>query len=394
MVHTHPHVEDYIEIIAGYREPNGKSNYSIFTIGESPLSLARYDMKIIPSLAEQTIGGRGYTDKQAKLAAELVLKYERQLFKLGIDVAPVRTPVYRLPIREIDRETRAWVDNNTIKLKFPYNIELIDQARTASKESKGRIAYNRDTKLQELELTEWNVNWAYTFARANGFHIDSTLKDLMSLVLSAEKTSYAIELNYDNGQLTIANAATSLIEYIDQHLGGFGADNLMTLIDYAPILGYTVSTSMADTVVEQCGTRFWSLCANRELKVDPLTSTNLVKDLAEYARQTNRFPIYVYEADMSDRLLNEFTRFFPGQILRLGNQREDTITVDPAVRVIYTTKIPRSPVTGRIPLLISSAGMLFGGDRQIWIQTAEKIVYFTKDVYTKNSKGPEVCKLD
>jgi hypothetical protein len=43
--------------------------------------------------------------------------------------------------------------------------------------------------------------------------------------------------------------------------------------------------------------------------------------------------------------------------------------------------------------LVSSAGMLHGGDRQIWIQTAEKIVYFTKDVYTKNSKGPEVCKL-
>ena len=394
MAQTHPHVEDYIEIIAGYREPNGKSNHSIFTIGESPLSLARYDMKIIPSLAEQTIGGRGYTDKQAKLAAELVLKYERQLFKLGLDVAPVRAPQYRLPIREIDRETRAWIDNDTIKLKFPYNIELIEQARAAGKESKGRIAYNRDTRLQELELTEWNVNWAYTFAQTNNFYIDSTLKKVMQLVLDAEHTPYAIELNYNNGELTILNAADSLLDYIIEHLGGFGTDNLMTLIDHAPILGYTISPAIADTVIEQCGTRFWSLCANRELKVDPVTSNNLVKDLAEYARQTGRFPIYVYEADMSDRLLNEFSQFFPGQILRLGNQKTAAITVDPSVRVIYTTKIPRTPVTGKIPLLVSSAGMLHGGDRQIWIQTAEKIVYFAKDVYTKNSKGPEVCKLD
>ena len=168
----------------------------------------------------------------------------------------------------------------------------------------------------------------------------------------------------------------------------------MALIDHAPILGYTVSPAIAETVIGECGTRFWSLCVNRELKVDPVTSQNLVKDLSDYACQTNRFPIYVYEADLSNRLLDEFNRFFPGQILKLNNQKTDAITVGPDVRVIYTTKIPRTPVTGRIPLMVSSAGMLFGGDRQVWIQTAEKIVYFTKDVYTKNSKGPEVCKLD
>ena len=43
--------------------------------------------------------------------------------------------------------------------------------------------------------------------------------------------------------------------------------------------------------------------------------------------------------------------------------------------------------------MVSSAGMLYGGDRQMWIQTAEKVVYFTKDVYNKNTKGPNVCKL-
>jgi len=44
-------------------------------------------------------------------------------------------------------------------------------------------------------------------------------------------------------------------------------------------------------------------------------------------------------------------------------------------------------------LLISSAGMLFGGDRQMWIQTAEKIVYFTKDVYTKSPKAQEIKSI-
>ena len=100
-LHSFPHVEDYLEIIAGYRRPDGKNNHSIFTVGESPLSLARYDMKVVPSLAEQSIGGKGYTDKQAKLATELVIKYERQLFKLNVDITPVKTkPEYRLPLRD------------------------------------------------------------------------------------------------------------------------------------------------------------------------------------------------------------------------------------------------------------------------------------------------------
>ena len=387
----HPHVEDYIEIIAGYREPNGKSNYSIFTVGESPLSLARYDMKVVPSLAEQTIAGKGFTDKQAALAVQLVIKYERQLNKLGLDIGPVHTPQYRISLREIDRESRVWVDGDIIKLKFPYDVKLIEAVRDASKESKGGIHFNREHRVQELALTEWNVNWVYTFAKVNNFVVDPSLETMMQMLLTAEQTPYAIELAYNDSILGINNAPNSLVDYVSDNIG---FDNLLRLIDYAPILGYTVSKPIQDIVIEQCGTRFWSLCANRELKVDPTTSRHLVKDLAEYAQQTDRFPIYVYEADMSDRLLNEFEKCFPGQVLRLGNQKTATITVDPEIKVIYTTKIPRTPLTGRIPLLVSSAGMLHGGDRQIWIQTAEKIVYFAKDVYTKNSKGPEVCKLD
>lgn len=387
--YTHQYVEDYIEIIAGYREPNGKSNYSIFTVGESPLSLARYDMKVVPSLAEQTIAGKGFTDKQATLAVSLIIKYERQLNKLSVDITPVKTPQYRIPLRSIDRESRVWVEGDIVNLKFPYDTKLIDLVRTASKDSKGNIHFNRERRVQELALTEWNVNWVYTFAKVNNFTIDTSLETVMQSLLEAEHNPYAIELTYNDGVLSISNAADSLIEYVNNNVG---FDDLLKLIDHAPILGYTVNSTIRDTVVEQCGTRFWSLCANRELKVDPQTSHDLVKDLATYAEQTNRFPIYVYEADLTDRLLNEFTKHFPNQVFKLGNQK--TIPDDPTIKVIYTNKIPRTPLNGRIPLLVSSAGMLHGGDRQIWIQTAEKIVYFAKDVYTKNSKGPEVCKLD
>jgi hypothetical protein len=392
--YKHQHVEDYIEIIAGYRLPNGKNNHSIFTVGESLISLARYDMKIVPSLAEQSISGISYTDRQAALSTQLVIKYERQLFKHGIDISPVvNNPQYRLPIRELDRSTRAWIDNDIIKLKFPYDVALIEKVREASKSSKGEFNFNRETRMHKAALTEWNLNWIYSFAIAHNFVIDPTMQEAMDIVLATEKTPYKIELVIDGDQLKITNAPDSLIEYINEHLGGFALENILRLSDYAPILGYTVHDSISNDAIASFGTRFWSLCSNRELKVDTTADYTLIKDIAEYANDTNRFPIYVYEPDLSNRLLNEFTVAFPGAVMTLDNKVMDT-GITEAIKVVYTSKIPRAAVAGRIPLLVSGAGMLFGGDRQIWIQTAEKIVYFTKDVYTKNSKGPEVCKLN
>lgn len=385
----HPHIEDYIEIIAGYREPNGKNNYSVFSVGEPIINLARYDMKVIPSLALQSCGGQGYTDKQAKLAVDLIIKYERQLAKHNLSIDPVRNPVYRLPLRTIDRSTRVWIEDDKIKLKFPYDIKLVDLMRDTAKLSKGSIKFNRTERIQEADLTEWNLSWLYAFAKTNTFEIDPSVEKLMNLILQVEKNPYAIELCYSNDKVWLTNATDSLCEYIAEHLGQLTPDNIIPLIDLAPILGYTVHRDIAETVAQEFGPRFWSLCANRQLKVDSLTSPHLVKDIAEYARVTNRFPIFVFEPDLSGRLLTEFHKFFPDQIHTLDSK----IEIDYTAKVIYTTKIPRKPI-GRIPLMISSAGMLHGGDRQIWIQSAEKVVYFAKEVYNNTTKGTQVCKLD
>ena len=392
-LYTHPHVEDYIEIIAGYREPNGKSNYSIFTVGEPIVSLARYDMKVVPSLAEQTIGGKGYTDRQAQLATQLVLKYERQLFKKGIDITPVKTPEYRLPLRELDRTSRVWIEDGVIKLRFPYDLKLVDTVREISKLSQGAFKFNRDKKYHEADLTEWNLNWIHAFSVQHNFEIDKSVHDVMALVIAAEKQPYNIMLEYKADGLCIANAENSLVEYIEENQGGFVLENILTLVDLAPVLGYTVDKQIEEDIISNLGTRFWSLCANRQLKVDTMTNNNLVPEVVEYARLTNRFPIYIYEPDLSGRLLNEFNKFFPGAVMTLDNKVMDTGITDD-VKIVYTTKIPRTPLTGRIPLMISSAGMLYGGDRQLWIQAAEKVVYFSKDVYNKTTKGQDVCKLD
>lgn len=389
--YSYPTVEDYIEIIAGYRDPAGKSKYSIFQLPETPVSLARYDVKVIESFADQAHNNIAFTDRQAKLATDLVIKYERQLFKLGVDITPVKNEAkFRNPLREIDRTSRVWIEDNTIKLRFPYTATVIENIRDEARSSKGSIKWQHDKKYWAADLTEYNVNWVYTFAKQNNFEIDATLNQAMYLLLTAEKTPYKIELRADGNELTITNAYKTLTEYVNEHLGGLSTSNLLTLVDNAPILGYTVDKIIEEVVIEAYGTRFWSLCTNRELKVESATNNNLVKSIADYAHATNRFPIFVYEPDLSERLKTEFNKYFPETMIIVTNNLK---SIPDDVQVVYTTKIPRTPI-GRIPLMVSGAGMMYGGDRQMWIQTAEKIVYFTKDVYNKHSKGPEVCKLD
>ena len=392
-VYTYPYVEDYIELIAGYKDVLGRPKYSIFQLPESPINLARYDIKVLESFGEQCHNGIAFTDRQAKLATDLVVKYERQLFKLGVDITSVKTAAkFRIPLREIDRTSRVWVENDTINIKFPYLVDVIDAIKNEAKSSRGSIKWQHNKKYWSADLTEHNVNWVYTFAQQHNFDIDPSLTKLMDLLLAVEKDPYKIELCANAETLTITNAQDTLTEYIDNYLGGLSSDNLLTLVDNAPIIGYTVDKIIEEVVIEAYGTRFWSLCANRELKVDTLANNKLVKEIADYAQATNRFPIYVYEPDLSGRLKTEFNKFFPGAMMTLDNKIMDSgITED--IKVVYTTKIPRTPIK-RIPLMVSSAGMLFGGDRQIWIQTAEKVVYFTKDVYNKgNNQGRKVATI-
>lgn len=390
--YTYPHVEDYIEIIAGYRAPDGSSKYSIFYTPESPISLARYDVQVVQSFGEQSKNNVSFTDKQAALATSIVVKYERQLAKLGVDIAPVKSSaVFRNPIRQIDRSRRAWVEDDKIYFKFPFEAKVIEVIREEARVSKGAMRWNHDKKTWVADLTEYNANWVYAFAQANEFEIAPELKQLMAQLLEAERTPYKIELRYNNNQVEIANAADSLVEHIRENVCEFTPDNLLALVDRAPIYAYTLDPVIQDTVKEAYGTNFYKLCAHRETQVGPDVNEKYVADIVKYANETQRWPVYIYEPSLTNQITSLFAQAFaPEQVYKMP-QKVGQVPDD--ARLVCVEKIPKKSVD-RIPLLVSTAGMLFGGDRQVWIQNAEKVVYFTADVYNKNKQGKDICKLD
>lgn len=376
---TYKHIEDYIEVIAGVRDPV-TNHLTLAFLATSPISLARYDVNIVNSFAEQCSDRIAFTDKQAELATKIVLKYERQLAKLGVDVTPANAPEYRIPLREVDRNRRIWREGDVIFARFPYVENWVDQFKETNKVGQGLVKWNKDLKVWQLALTEYNVNWVVAFGSKNDFEIDPSITDLMALILECEQTPYKIELRVNNDQLEVTNAAPELIQYIQDQLGGFGMDNLYTLIDHADILGYTIEEAIEEAAIAATSPRMYNLMINKDSKLGANDLERNFLDVLKYAEQTDRLPLHIYEPNLSNTLLDIARRHLPPeQITRDPEQLE-------GAKVFHFTKY-QTKWEHPIPLLLSSAGMLYGGEKQLLIDRADKVVYLTTEVYNKASRG-------
>lgn len=338
---TFPYIEDYIEFIAGLRSAKNKS-LLFFEKLECPISLARYDVKIIESLATQTSElNRPYTDKQSELAITLVKKYVKQLNNIGI-IIPKNLTNFRYGIRQIDRTKKLYIENDKLILKFPYDTKLLTVVRKYSKESHGRAEFNHDTKLWTLSLTEPMLNWTMALALSNQFEITNEVKDLYDQILAVEKSQYQIKLLQRDNFLYIENGEQSLINHIETNLGGFSKENLLLLVDNAPVLGYEVDQSLRKFIADN----YKQFDVILQAKHVTLSMVDFPIDtIIEYAKITNRLPIYFYDTD---------------------NSKTDTD------QIIYINK--KTPSNLEAKLLVTKSPLMIGPKKQSWLSSAEKTI--------------------
>jgi hypothetical protein len=391
---TFPTVEDYLEVIVGYRDPvTGKwsSAHGMIFGGTPIINLARYDVEVLNSMANTTANNDSLTQRQADLLCKIITKYRRQLANKNIDVTPVSEPQWRNPIRPMNYSRRVSVVGNDIQVKFPYDVTLIEEFRRFGKDSQGRSQWDRDQKVWVNDITEYNVSWIYTWATHHEFEVDAEVCKLFQTVQACERQPYAIELVWSLTGLDITNASDSLREYIQQHLGGFAEDNLLRLIDHSGPLGYTISEGIAQAVRAEYGVKFYSLLSNRELKVLPDGSVPAqdLDAILDYADTLQRWPVVCFEPDLFGAMLSKLRSRYPADMISANPAGLPTAT-EP--RYIHTTKGIRN--LNRIPLLITAAGLIFGGDRAMMIQNAEKIVYAAQDVYTKGQTNKKVRTIE
>ena len=374
------YVEDYIEVINGDRDPVTGKLFGLFDSTPAIISLARYDVGIVDSMSQAVQSGKSLTDKQADLAVKIILKYRKQLTARNVDVSPVENPKFRLGIREIDRRRLAYVDGTDIVLQFPYDTKLIDSIREIGKLSQGRWGFDGNSKSWKLGITEMNVVAAHGFASNNQFEISTEFTQLLKLVEECEATKYSIELISAEHGYTITNAHPGLLDYINDNCGGFSESNLVTLVDNSDILGYTVSAEIVEQMTSTNSARVANLMTRQQSRFAAnYTDETILTDIIEYAHATNRWPIYVYEPDLSDRLYDKFVaRYFKQEEIHKIHDTKTQPRTD--ARVVFFHKY--SPKwDNRIPLLISSAGIMHGGDKTMLLQRAEKIVYFAAEIY-------------
>ena len=340
---TFKYVEDYIEFIAGVRDISGKL-LGLFDTLPNPINLARYDVSVVASLAEQTGSMQnGYTDKQADLAVKIVSKYKRQLAQLATPVyLPDRLDRFKHGIRKVDRTKTIKLSNGHLVIKFPFDTSTIDAAKKQGKEGRGYAHFDYDTKQWNLALTESNLNWAVTIGKSKDFEISPEILKLYEEMLQAETREYRIELVETESGFAITNAADSLIDYINEHIGGVGIDNFLKLADYSEVLGYTLSPELEFQLSEEYGDLSKLILGRthikRKLNID-------FDDVMNYARIVDRLPVYVYDT---------------------GTPKENTDEIK------YINK--ERSLNIKAKLLISTSSLMIGGRKESWRQNAEKVI--------------------
>jgi hypothetical protein len=278
--------------------------------------------------------------------------------------------------RKMDRTKSVWIADDHIHVKFPYDNILIKDLQTFRETSQGRVHYDRDTKVWYLALTEYNVNWIVSWGDTNGFEVSNRVREIFYQILECEQQPFEIKLVQQGSGYTITNASNSLIDYINEQAGGFGLDNLIKLIDYAGLCGYTIDDAVK---VPSLALRY--IGGKHAIHLEP--SENNLNMIFEYAEITNRYPVCIYNPTLLDM---DLSRFEESDVVRFDrNGKTPTSEYDPyGVKVVYAQKIPATwdfPV----PLLVTTFEMMYGGKRMSWTNSAEKIIYYSTSQLRENN---------
>lgn len=371
-------VEDYIEYIAGYDPSEINSNYQFHAIHN--ISLARHDFQIVSGIAQQTRSAIALTDRQAELSVKLIQKYQKQFRRRGVECGSILTlPSYRIPLRIVDRSRTITVTDDSITIRFPFDPLAIERLSLYRKESIGAVTFNKQDRCWEAAITEKNIQWISNFAAVNHFDTSSTFKELESIIDECAITPYAIELTQAGDELTITNAPSTLLDYVNNVLGGLERSNLLRLIDNSPIVGYTINANLMplaandDTVNE--------ILLNRELYI-PAAKTQQLKEIVEYATLVNRWPIFVFDSkrNVSDIKQQLEEIFSPDEILDDVGTSIEFPTLQNKTKCVYLTDW-RTTWDTTIPLLISTTSMMYGARKKHMVQCAEKVVYVFQTAY-------------
>jgi hypothetical protein len=273
-------VEDYLEILGGYKRIDTTADNPY---GVSPFKLANQDKLVVSNFAWQSVRGVGLTHKQSELAIKLITKYQKQLKQRGIDAKEILlAPRYRYFFRTIEKNKLIDIENNTIRIRFPYDTRLItDVYNWVGSKLYAYGEWNSVKKQWNIDLTENSLLNFYEWGSRNAFHIDNTVQELYNKVQRVRLTAeqYLPKLVKHESGYTVANASETLQNYLNNNgWGTITEDNVELLIDSCDLLGIHVSKEIKDTLSMAYGDVYYNIISNHMTKILSLPENYEVLD--------------------------------------------------------------------------------------------------------------------
>lgn len=387
--------EDYLVVLGGM-DPAFVFDEGYKRLPSIPkFSLARYDVSVVDGLSSTAFACKPFTDRQGKLIRKLLHTYQKQLNQAGIILVDVDALHFSQPFRSVDRTHSMTISGNLIKLRFPFNHEIIAMLSSGTMYENTDLRvdwqYNKPEECWYIPITETSINYLVSVAERFNFDtIDDKLIAWREELKQVEQQDLAIELRCNaSGEYFIANCPNGLASAVSDRFGYITKENLTLVVDASAEMGFSVS----DEVMQEVPEDVQNFAKSRSFFVD--SATNYAKRLANYINTVKRYPVYLFdpgkEVDIqslisaglqvkeseiataprqSDRALSK---------LRSRNGKIDTSnTGKDSAKLIYVSP-SQSIISESVPLMISTSEIM-SRIPQATANRADKLIYLKKAI--------------
>lgn len=355
------YLEDYLEFIAGYRDAAGnKTLWSSFQV-----SLANYDRTVVDSLANQTLTGRGLTDRQHQLAVKIINKYRRQCGKLGVTIPELL--ILRIPLRQIDRSQCIELDSdhNQFLVKFRYDDKLVSELREFGSYSCGEVVFDREVMAWRVGLSQPNLMWMWSWAQDRNFELRFD-----PVALSQELSQYQCEYEIDvspGGQLSVHPEISNINT---AELSSSFLQKLYHSSRWQIPYGENVRRQFADRYREH----WYEWTIERQLHIRP--SQHGVGALAQWIKELDISAVVWQDSD-PEFVSRLYEVFGQEQVHQLPDKYRKNSVPDRKITVYYTNKLNTSTVRHLpdISLLITDNSIIYGV-KNLFQNRINKLIYY------------------
>lgn len=357
------YLEDYLEFIAGYRTAQGRSNpYPMTTI-----SLANYDRAMVDSIANQTMSGRGLTDRQRILIEKLVYKYRRQCGQQGVSIPD--SFQLRIALRTVDRSQTVEhdVDNNRLLIKFRFENNLVDELREFRNISCGEVAFNKETSAWHVDISLPNIMWVWAWAKKHNFEIKFDI-NAVSQSLESNSQPYIIKTNSDGG-IDVCPPSELLESYQPKQ-------NLLQNIYHSSVWQIPYDSEVQKLFVQQYPEYWYDWTVNRQWHIK--SNIYSLYQVRQWILACD--PQYVIWQSTKSDTYEKLQQIFGLDNVSLLPDKARKLKPENITRIMFTDKLNTSTVKHlpRVQLLITDNSIMYG-IKNLVQNHVDKLIYYGVD---------------